>query len=166
MQTLFQKSGMSENFQFKIKRVVFFQSEKWGVVKLLNQNLTRCGKFVSKPVALAKFNSKAEKFQNFLSEVWFLSCFPASDWMMISSVYVNNNLFKEENKKTKSVSFSRQMYNWKPPHVNWSLNVWGIALWQHIIFTEVTDRTLWSVKCSKSAVFLKIHIRELKKNAP
>ena len=58
------------------------------------------------------------------------------------------------------------MYNWKLPHVNSSLNgVCGIALWQHTIFTEVTHRTLWSIKFSISAVFLKIHLCELKENA-
>ena len=57
------------------------------------------------------------------------------------------------------------MYNWKLPHVNSSLNVSGIALWQHTIFTQVTDRTLGSIKCNRSAVFLKIHLCELNKNA-
>ena len=56
------------------------------------------------------------------------------------------------------------MYHWKLPHVNSSLNVWGIALWQHTISTQVTDRTLWSIKCSRSAVFLKKHLSEIKKN--
>ena len=56
------------------------------------------------------------------------------------------------------VMVSRQMDNWKLPHVNSSLNVWGMALWQHSIFTEVRDRTLWSIKCSRSAVFPKKHL--------
>ena len=47
------------------------------------------------------------------------------------------------------------MGNWKLPHVNSSLNVWGIVLWRHRIFTEVRDRTLRSIKCSRSAVFSK-----------
>ena len=55
------------------------------------------------------------------------------------------------------VIVSRQMDNWKLPLVNSSLNVWGLTLWQHTIFIEVTDRTLRSIKCSRSAVFLKIH---------
>ena len=59
---------------------------------------------------------------------------------------------------------SRQMENWKLPHINSSLNVWGIALWQHTSFTEVTDRTLWSIKDSRSAVFLRIHLCENKRN--
>ena len=53
---------------------------------------------------------------------------------------------------------SREMDNWKLPHVNLALNVWGIAMWQHTFFTEVTDRTLWSKKCSRSAPFPKIHL--------
>ena len=60
------------------------------------------------------------------------------------------------------VIFIRQMDNWKLPHVNSSLNVWEIALWQHTIFTEITDRTLCSIKSSRSAVFLKKHLRENK----
>ena len=58
---------------------------------------------------------------------------------------------------------SRQMDNWKLPHINWSLNVRGIPLWQHTILTEGTVRTLWSIKCSRSAVFLKIHLCENKR---
>ena len=61
------------------------------------------------------------------------------------------------------VLVSRQMDNWKLPHVNSSLNVWGIPLWQHTTFTEVTDKTLWSTKCSRSAVFLKIQLCENKR---
>ena len=63
------------------------------------------------------------------------------------------------------VIVSRQMNNWKLPHVNSSLNVWGIPFWQHTFFTEVTDRTLWSINCNISAVFLKIHLCENKRNA-
>ena len=50
------------------------------------------------------------------------------------------------------------MDNWKLQHINSSLNVWGIALWQPKYFTEVTDRTLWSIKDSRSAVFFRIHL--------
>ena len=53
-----------------------------------------------------------------------------------------------------------QMDSWKLPHVNSPLNVWGIPLWHHTFCIEVTDRTLWSIKCSKSAVFFKIHLCE------
>ena len=56
------------------------------------------------------------------------------------------------------------MYNWKMPYVNSPLKVCGIALWLHKIFTEVKDKTLWSIKSSISAVFLKIHLCENKKN--
>ena len=58
---------------------------------------------------------------------------------------------------------SRQMDNRKLPHINSFLNVWVIALWQHTIFTEVTDRTLWSIKDSRSAVFLRLHFCENKR---
>ena len=58
---------------------------------------------------------------------------------------------------------SRQMDNWKLPHVTSSLNMWGIALWQHTFFTEVTDKTLWSIKFSRPAVFLRIHHCENKR---
>ena len=55
------------------------------------------------------------------------------------------------------------MYNWKLPHVSLSLSMWGIALWQHTIFIVVTGRTLLSIKYSISAVFLKLHFCEIKK---
>ena len=53
------------------------------------------------------------------------------------------------------------MYNWKLPHISWSLSVWGIALWQHTIFIVVTDRTLLSIKYSRSALFFKTHFCEI-----
>ena len=58
---------------------------------------------------------------------------------------------------------SRQMDNWKLPHNNSSLNVRGIPSWQRTILTKVKDRTLWSIKCSGSAVFVKIHLCENKR---
>ena len=103
-------------------------------------------------------------YKTFSLEIWFLSCFSVSDWMMISSVNVIINLFyRGELKDNACYRVSRQMDNWKLPHVNSSLNVWGIALWQHTIFTEVTDRTLWSIKYSRSAVFLRIRLCENKR---
>ena len=61
------------------------------------------------------------------------------------------------------VIVSRQMNNWKLPYVNSSRHMWGIPFWQHTFFTEVTDRTLWNIKCNRSAVFLKIHLCENKR---
>ena len=84
--------------------------------------------------------------------------------MMVSSVSFNNNFFqKGEAKDIACYRFSRQMYNWNVPDVISSLNVWGIAIWQHKKFTVVTDRSLWSIKCSRSAVFLKLHLCENKR---
>ena len=163
----FKNPACRKIFNSKSNALYFFQSKKWGILKLLNQNLTRCENFVSKSVALEKLKSKSEKCQNLLSEFWPSSFFSISDWMMISSVHVNVNLFQRREVEDKvCYRFSCHMYNWKPPHLNWSLNKYGTALWQQINFTEVTDRTMWSIKCSKSAVSLKIHIRELKNNAP
>ena len=71
--------------------------------------------------------------------------------------------FEEENWKTRRVIVSHQMDTWKLPHVNSPLNVWGIPLKQHTFCTEVTNRTLWSIKCSRSAMFFKIHLCENKK---
>ena len=58
---------------------------------------------------------------------------------------------------------SRQMDNWKQPYKNSSLDVRGLPSWQHTTLTEGTDRTLWSRKCSRSAVFLKTHLCENKR---
>ena len=83
---------------------------------------------------------------------------------MISSVNVKFNFFQRgELKDNVYHRCSHQMYSWKLPTIKSSHNVWGIALWQHTIFTEVTDRTLWSIKCSRSEVFLKIHLCENKR---
>ena len=105
-------------------------------------------------------NWNLTSFKTF-SPKWFLSCFSGCDWMMISSVNVITNLIRRRDiKENACYRVSRQMDNCKLPHVNSSLNVWGIALWQHTIFTEVTDRTLWSMKNSRSAVFYRIQMWE------
>ena len=141
-------------FNSKSNALYFFQSNIWRVVKTSNQNLRR----------FENFNSKSDKFQNFFSEIWFLSCFSDSDWMMTSSVNSITNLFQRGVlKENARYRVSRQMDKWKLPHVNSSLNGWGIALWQHTIFIEVTDRILWSIKYSRSAVFLRIHLCENKR---
>ena len=63
------------------------------------------------------------------------------------------------NKNNACYGFNHQMYNWSLPYVNSSLNVRGVAIWQHKIFKVVTDRSLWSKKYRRSAVFLKKHLR-------
>ena len=83
---------------------------------------------------------------------------------MIPSVNVNTNLFQRgELKVNACCRFSRQVYNWQLPHVNSSLNMWRKALWQHTFFIVVTDKNLWVLKCSRSAVFSEIHICVIKR---
>ena len=103
-------------------------------------------------------------FWNFFCEGWLLFCFSDSAWKMISTVNVHTTLFPREEVSDNICNiFSRQMYNWKLPHVNPPLNVWGVATWQHTIFTELVDTTLWSTKSGKIAVFLKIQLCENKR---
>ena len=84
--------------------------------------------------------------------------------MMKTSVSLNNKFFSRGKLKDNACyGFSRQMYNWNLPHVNSSLNFWGIAIRKHTVFTVLTDKTLWSIKCSRSAVFLKTHLCENKR---
>ena len=61
------------------------------------------------------------------------------------------------------VIVSRQMDNWKLPHVNSSLIVWGIPLWQHTFFHRSYGQNSVEQKFSRSAVFLKIHLCENKR---
>ena len=61
------------------------------------------------------------------------------------------------------VIVSRQMDNWKLPHVNSSLNVWGIPFWQHSFSQKLRIELCGALKCSRSAVFLKIHLCENKR---
>ena len=111
-----------------------------------------------------KFLLKVWHVSKLFSGIWFLFCYPGSDWMTISSLNVSTNLFwRGELKDLACYRFSCQMYNWNLQHVNSSLNVWGKALWQQTIFTEVRDRTLWNMKCSRSAVFLKKYLCENKR---
>ena len=149
---VFQNLTCRKIFNSKSKALYFHQSKIWRVVKISIQNLTRCKNFIW----------KSDKFQNVFPE--FSSCFSGSDWMTISSVNVFTNLFLgRELKDNACYRVSRRMDNWKLPHVNSSLNVWGTALWQHTIFTEVTDRTLWSIKYGRSAVFVRKHPFENKR---
>ena len=130
--------------------------KSWRVVKFSIQNLTRC----------KIFNSKSVKFWNFFSEIWFISCLSSSDWRWYLLSTLIPTYFKEENWKTMRFLVSRHMDNWKLPHNNnSSLDVRGMPSWQHTILTEGTDRTLWSIKCSSSAVFLKTHICENKRKS-
>ena len=83
---------------------------------------------------------------------------------MIFSVNLNTKInLKRRIKRNACNRFGHQMYNWNLPHVNSSLNVWGIAIWQHAICTVFTDKSLWSIKCGRSAVLLKIHLCENKR---
>ena len=111
---IFQNLTCRKNSNSKSNAMYFFQFKIWRVVKTSNQNLTRW----------ENFSSKSDKLQNFFSKIWFLSCFSGSDWMMISSVNVITNLFwRGELKANACYRVSRQMDNWKQPHVNSSLNM-------------------------------------------
>ena len=117
------------------------------------QNLKRLKILIQNLTSFKTFSPKSDFYIVFqiLTEWWYIA------WTLLPTY------FKEENWKTMRVIVRRQMDNWKLPHVISSPNVWGIALWQHTIFTEVTDRTPWSIKCSRSAVFLNMHLCENKR---
>ena len=94
----------------------------------------------------------------------FLSCFSGSDWLMVTSFGANTKwVSRGETEDKLRYRFSGQLYNWNLQHVISSLDVCGIALWQHKFSTDFTDRTLWSTICSKSGVFLQTHLRENKR---
>ena len=154
MQTIFQKIICRETFNSKSNALFFFSI----------YNMTRCKASKSKSDALWKFcfkNTRVRKFYfpksdlfwDFFSEIWFSSCFSGSHWMMISSVNNITKLLKKgELKDTACYRVSRQLYNCKVSHVNSSRHVWIMTTHN---FTVVRDRTLWSIKCSRSAVFPK-----------
>ena len=158
------KSCFLNNFFFKItlfKNIFFLQNRALQKYFSL-QILTRRKVVISKSDASEIFNSKLTS-QNFSPKFDFYLVFQVlTEWWYLLSTLIPT-YSKEENSKTMRVIFSRQMYNWNLPHVNSSLNVWGIAIWHHPFFTVVTDRTLWSIKCSKSLVFLIIHFCENKR---
>ena len=119
-----------KTFTSKSNALYFFHNKIWRVKKLLNQNKTRCKKFVSKTDVLENSNSKSDKLWVFFAEIWFSSCFWGSNWMMFSSVSVKSNLNqKREFNENVCYRLSSQMYNWNLPHVNLPRNVWGNALW-------------------------------------
>ena len=93
MQTFFQNLRCRKFFKSKSNASYLFQSKIWRFVKLCNHFLMRFEIFSSNSDTLGNLNSKSDKFRKFFSEIWFLSCFSGSDWMMIISVNVNNNLF-------------------------------------------------------------------------
>ena len=75
---------------------------------------------------------------------------------MIFSVNVNNNSF-ERRKLNDNVCyrFSRQMYNWKLPHVNSSLNGCIIFNWNSDVLWFFKMKT-WRVQCDFEKVFFSI----------
>ena len=60
------------------------------------QNLFCRKNSISKSNVLENSYSKTDKFLEIFSEFWFLSYYSGSEWLMISSLYVNNIFFKEE----------------------------------------------------------------------
>ena len=120
--------------------------KSWRVVKLLIQNLSSFETFSPR------------------SDLYLVCQVLTERWYLLSTLIPT--YFKEENWKTMRFLVSRHMDNWKLPHNNnSSLDVRGMPSWQHTILTEGTDRTLWSIKCSRSAVFLKTHICENKRKS-
>ena len=134
----------------------FFQSQICRVVKLLNQNMTRFEHFISSSDALEKMNSKSVSFKVLISDIWVLSCFWSSDWSKIFSFNVNNNLFWG-GKLNDNVccSFSRQMYNWKLPDVNSSLNGCNTFKWKSDVLCFLKMKK-WRVQYDFENVFFSI----------
>ena len=100
----FIKIWRGENFSFQnITRCIFFESKNRQVVKFVNQNLTSCKIFISKPDALESFFSKSDKFQNFFSGILFLFFFQVlTEWWYLLSTLIPT-FFKVEKWKTMSV---------------------------------------------------------------
>ena len=152
------KSCFSKHISFFkiILLKIIFLFKIWRVVNFSVQNLTRC----------KNFNSESDTLWKIFAELWFYRVFRGLiDWWFLLSTLIPTYFKSGEVKDNACFWFSRQMLNWKLPHVSSLLNVWGIAKWQHTIFTEPMEKTLWSIKSSRSAVFLKIHICESKENA-
>ena len=126
----------------------------WRVVKILFQNLMRQIFLIQTPTSFETFSPKSDFYLIFevLTEWWYLLL------TLIPKLFQRGEL-----KDNACYSLSRQMYNWNLPHVNSLRNVWGIAIWQDTFFTLVTDRSLWSIKCSRSAAFFKIRFCENKR---
>ena len=122
--TIFQKPTCWKKFNSKSTASHFcFQSKTWQIVKFFIKIWRVVKFFISKPDDLEGFDTKSDKLWNFFSEISFLFCLSSSDWMMISSVNVNTNLFQGGDVEDDvCFIFSRQIYNWKLPHVNSPLN--------------------------------------------
>ena len=123
MQTIFQNLTCPKLFNAKSNGSYFFQSKTWRFVKI-SIGIWRVLNFFFKIWRVRKIEFQIWQVLKYLfSEIWFLSCFSSSDWMKIYSVNVNNNLFWGTNLNNNvCCRFSRQMYNWKLPEANSSLN--------------------------------------------
>ena len=93
---LFEKAWQMQN-----KKISFLQSKMnpnviSGLQVFFSQNLFCRKNSSSKSNVLEISYSKSDKFLKFFSEIWFLSYFTGSEWMMISSVNINTSFFKEE----------------------------------------------------------------------
>ena len=144
MQTLFQNLTRREIFKLKSDALYKFQSKIWRVVKNVFQ----------KSDALENFNANCDKFRNFFSGSWFLSCFSGFDGMMLTSVNVNTNLFwRREVKDNVCYRFG---YGCTTESCHKSIH-------RSMCEEKRYDKTLWSKKSGRSAVFLKINLCENKR---
>ena len=123
-------------------------------MEILFQNLTREKILFQNPTSFQTFSPKSGFYHVFGV---------VTEWWYLLSTLVPIFFQRGELKDNACYKFNRQMYNWNLPHVNSSLNLWGIGIWQHKSFRLVLDRSQWSKKCSRSAVFLKIRLCENKR---
>ena len=93
METFFQNLTRPNFFNSKSNTLYFFQSKTLRFVKLFNRKLTRFELFFQNLSRWKNWIQNLTIFKILFSEIWYLSCFSSSDWMMTFSVNVNNNLF-------------------------------------------------------------------------
>ena len=114
----------------------------WHVEKFLIQNLTRCILSIQNLTRCINFKSQSEALWKFYFKIWQVSKLFLRNLISILffRLWLSDDIFcqryyqifsKRDLKDNALYRVSRQMENWKLPHVNSSLNVWGIVLWQY-----------------------------------
>ena len=127
----FSRNKMNQNVMFLDANMFqnltcrkIFNSKSNALYFFLVQKLTRCKNSKSKSDALSKFQFKIWQVSKLSLWSLIFILFFRFWWMMISSINAITKFFQRgELKDNACYRLSRQMDNWKLPHVNSSLNV-------------------------------------------
>ena len=130
-------------FFFKVmlfKNIIFFKI--WRVVKILIRNLTHC----------RNFSPKSD---------FYLVLQVLTEWWFFLSTLIPTS-FKEENQKSMYIIDLVARWTTESLHTSIRLSMCEEHHYDNTLFSQKLRTELWSIECSRSAVFLKKRLCENK----